>query len=144
MSGDDNDFIIALSEALVPMGNAGFAGLSPQEKTFVLVWGLEADLNNGGFNQYFFNSHSDHAAVVPDALRAIGAPRTAAIVERALEIFPDGAPAERTTRQELLEELDPENDAFEGLDREFLAYPHDLTGLLAAFVRANRGSIRGT
>ena|SRR6478752_2004091 len=133
MSGADDDFIIALSETLVSMSDAGFSGLSPQERVFVVVWELEADLNNGGFNQYFFNSHSDHVAAVPDALRAIGAPKTAAIVERAIETFPNGAPPDRATRQELLEEIDAENGVFEGLDEEFLAYPHDLTGLLAAF-----------
>jgi len=143
MASADNEFIVALSEILVPVGEASFVRLSPPEKVFVLVWGLEADLNNGGFHQYFFNSHSDHAAAAPDALRAIGAPKTAAIVERAIEIFPNGAPTDRCTRQELLEELDPENEVFEGLDEEFLAYPHDLTTLLAAFARANRGSIRG-
>jgi hypothetical protein len=139
----DNDFLITVSDVLVPLGQGTFAHLSPAEQVFVLVWGLEADVNNGGFNQYFFNSYSDHAAAVPHALRAIGAIEAAAIVERALAFFPDGPPADRRRRQQLLESLDPNTEAFNALDDEFFAYPDDLTALLAQFVRANRASVRG-
>jgi len=82
---------------------------------------------------------------VPNALRAVGSHRAAAIVERALALFPNGAPpSECLARQEVLENLDPDCDLFESLDQEFSAYPDDLSALLAQFVPANRGSIRGS
>jgi uncharacterized protein DUF4375 len=144
MSDTDNDLIIAISDVLAPLSSRRFEALSPEEQAFMLVWALEADLNNGGFNQYFFNSNSDHAAAVPGAMRTIGAPQTAEVVERALALFPDGVPpTSRDERQDLLEEIDPDEELFESLDDAFLAYPHDLTALLAGFARANRSAIRG-
>ena len=38
-----------------------------------LVDELEAEINNGGFDQYFFNSAGDKAAEAINALEAIGA-----------------------------------------------------------------------
>jgi hypothetical protein len=87
VSDPDQELNFAVSDVLLPLSRAGFASLSPAEQAFVLIWDLEADVNNGGFNQYFFNSDFD-PGVVPHALRAIGADRAARIVERALALFP--------------------------------------------------------
>lgn len=96
-------------------------------------------------NAHAWWSYSDHAIAVPHALRGIGADQTAAIVQRALALFPNGAPpTERFERQTLLEEIDPDCELFESLDNEFFAYPDDITAMLARFVRANRASIRGS
>jgi hypothetical protein len=144
MSDPDEDLNLAVCNVLQPLSRTRFAKLSPTEQAFVLIWNLEVDVNNGGFKQYFFNSDLDPNAV-PHALRAVGADRAAAIVERALALFPNGAPpSECFARQKVLEGLDPDCDLFESLDQEFFAYPDDLSVLLAQFVRANRGSIRGS
>jgi hypothetical protein len=108
MSDPDEDLNFAVSDVLLPLSSAGFAQLSPTEQAFVLIWGLEADVNNGGFNQYFFNSYSDHSIAVPHALRGIGAARAAVIVERALALFPNGAPpAERFAVKRFSRSLTP-------------------------------------
>lgn len=144
MSDPDEKLNFAVSEVLLPLSRAGFASLSPAEQVFVLIWDLESQVNNGGFNQYFFNSDRDPIAV-PHALRSIGADRAAVIVERALGLFPNGAPpTERFARQDVLEELDPDCELFGSLDEEFIAYPDPLPALLAQFVRTNRRSIRGS
>ena len=144
MSAQDEALNSAVSDVLQPLSRTASAKLSPTEQAFVLIWNLEADVNNGGFNQYFFNSDLDPNAV-PHALCAIGADHAAAMVERALALFPNGAPpTECFARQEVLEDLDPDCELFESLDQEFFAYPDDLSVLLAQFVRANQGSIRGS
>jgi hypothetical protein len=61
---------------------SGYASLSSAEKTLYVIWWLEAEVNNGGFDQYFFNSAGDNARDVPPALERIGAPVTAALVRR--------------------------------------------------------------
>ena len=43
-------------------GKLGYEKLTWPEKVFVCVWGLEGEVNNGGFDQYYFNSSGDHAA----------------------------------------------------------------------------------
>ena len=143
MTTEAEAFLISLSDRLWPIANERFTSLSPSEQIFILVWEIEAEVNNGGFNQFFFNSAGARAAGTAAALRRIGADRAASIVDRALSLFPDGPPADLSVRQDLLEEMDPDVALFEELDREFLDYPDDLSALLYKFVVENRSDIRG-
>jgi hypothetical protein len=101
------------------------------ERVIVTLWWLEADVNNGGFDQYFFNSGGNYAQFAPHALRTIGAPKMAAIVERANAVFgPKGPPSDRQERQRQLHDLREDvSEALHALDDEFYAYPEDLTKL---------------
>jgi len=63
--------------------DVGFEDLSEIDRILVSIWALEADVNNGGFHQYYFNSSGDTAHYAPAALRAIGAPIMACIVDKA-------------------------------------------------------------
>ena len=58
----------------------GYGELSRPEKVFVCVWGLEGEVNNGGFDQYYFNSSGDHALDTIESLEAIDAKHTANLV----------------------------------------------------------------
>lgn len=60
--------------------------LSKQERVILAVWQLEAEVNNGGFDQYFRNSAGEHAPCAIEALEEIGAPNCAAIVRRAVRL----------------------------------------------------------
>lgn len=51
-----------------------------------IVAGLDADVLNGGFNQYLFNS-PDFAQDAPDALRVFELQDAAALAQQALEYF---------------------------------------------------------
>lgn len=76
-------FLISLSDRLWPIANERFSDLSASERVFILVWEVEAEVNNGGFNQFFLNTAGDRASATAAALRTIGAERTASIVDRA-------------------------------------------------------------
>lgn len=144
MVTESGSFLISLSERLWPIANAGFSALSPCEQVFILVWELEAEVNNGGFNQFFFNSAGDRASGTSAALRTIGAERAASIVDRATSLFPDGPPADRCVRQDILDAIDPDVELFEELDLEFYKYPDNLSELLYKYVAEHRSDIRGT
>ena len=49
-----------------------FEGLSHQFRVFFCTWEVEAEVMNGGFNQYFWNSSSQNAERTPAALHEIG------------------------------------------------------------------------
>jgi hypothetical protein len=104
---------------------------------FFCVWSLEAEVNNGGFDQYFFNSAGDHAAETVVALRAIEAQHTASLVASAMAIFgPNGPNSDRNTRQDELESLtDAQREAFSDLDNRFFAYEDNLSELLARYMK---------
>lgn len=100
-----------------------------------LVEDLEAEINNGGFDQFFFNSAGDKVSEAIIALKCIGAAHTAKIVESACAKFPGGMPPkERSERQELLLKVSPNSDAFEGEDQAFYEYQDNLAGLVANYV----------
>lgn len=124
-------------------GTQGYAALTPAEQVFFCVWTLEAEVNNGGFSQFYFNSSSEVIAEAPGALRAIGADHTASIVDRANALFgPDGPPADRDERQERLEELeDSAEEEFEALDDAFLEYRDNLSELLASYMKSTVGGV---
>jgi hypothetical protein len=136
--------VLAISELLWPIAHHDPASLSDPERTFMLVSILEGEVNNGGFDQYYFNTAGDGALDTPAALRAIGAEHTAAIVERANAVFgAAGPPRDRHARQEALLALGDDTSEFGALDTEFFAYPDPLTALLGAYVTAHASEIRG-
>jgi hypothetical protein len=114
----------------------GFDDLLEHDKVLVTIWALEADVNNGGFDQYYFNSSGDTAFFAPEALRLIGAHRTADIVRAANARFgSDGPPRDPSLREDVLFQLtENDEDLFEDCDRAFYDYPDDLDALLVAYL----------
>src|SRR5688572_28591093 len=106
---DSEAMLLRLADVLFRASQTGWHGLSSAEQVFLSVWELEAEVNNGGFNQYFFNSTGDRARGAPAALRSIGASNAAAIVDRALASFAQRFPEDRDARQAVLEEIDPDS-----------------------------------
>jgi hypothetical protein len=103
-----------------------------------LIEELESEINNGGFDQFFFNSAGDYTAETIEALNAIGATHTAGIVKAAASRFPDGMPPkDRNERQDILEKISPDSDAFEEDDDAFLEYRDDLAFLLSNYDAAS-------
>lgn len=127
-------------ELLIRPGHPPFEELEPWQQVFCLVWQLEAEINNGGFEQFFFNSVGEWASKTPQGLLSIGAAKTADIVRRALAVFPDGAPPKDIEeRRDAVEKLgDAELDLLDELDSAFLAYEDPLEDLLLAWVVRNR------
>ena len=127
----------ALTDAAVARSHTvAFAELSEFEQLLVTIWGIEADVNNGGFDQYYFNSYGDQALLAPIALREIGAESMAVLVERANAVFgPAGPPAERNLRQKRLESVRGAAESlWSELDQQFWKYPDDIAFLLQKFI----------
>ena len=143
---DKNKELIALSEnPATRFWKVNFQELSKPEQVFVCVWELEAQVNNGGFEQYFHNSSGDNAQSVVAALQSIGANLTAGIVERAIGVFGSNGPSpDESQRQAVVENLSEEQkEVWNKLDAEFFRYPNNLTELLHDFVMKNRNQIQG-
>jgi hypothetical protein len=139
---DREPYLIQLSERLVPLiRESSPPELTAPERVFVYVWEVEAEVNNGGFHQYHFNSSGDLALEAAAAFDAIGAPLTANIVRAANEIFPNSPPRDRSARQDALDSIG--EVAFDELDSRFYAYAEDLSSLLYAYVQQHKAEIRG-
>lgn len=123
----------------------GFDKLSAHEKVFQCVWGLEAEVNNGGFKQFYFNGAGDHAAETVKSLEAIGANQTAKLVQRTNALFGEAGPSpDRFKRQKqlfALEDAGKDMD-MESMTKEFLKYNDPLGKLLEAYVVKNAEAFR--
>lgn len=122
----------AFADACARFTGTNFNTLSMRDQVLVTIWGLEGDVNNGGFDQYYFNGSGDQAWFAPAALRSIGAHRAASIVERANSIFGKDGPSPNSNKRQtaLLAITESNEDIWEALDRDFYAYPDDIGALL--------------
>jgi hypothetical protein len=124
-------------EAALSKFNAShFEALGEIEKILVTIWGMEAEVNNGGFTQYYFNGAGDQAFFAPVALATIGAHRMAAIASQANAVFgPAGPPRSRSERQSRLAQITAtEENVWSACDRAFQDYPDNLQLLLEEFL----------
>jgi hypothetical protein len=136
-----NAILGKLSESDPILTREGFATQPVPHKVFSSIWALEAEVNNGGFSQYFHNSSAETASFVISALEIIGASSAADICKRAINCaFPAGLPADPDAIQEAsLAFTDEVLDGLDQLDREFYTYPDNLTDLLFAYVVKHPG-----
>ena len=143
---DKNKYLIALSEnPAAQFWKISYQELTVAEKVFVSVWELEAEVNNGGFLQYFFNSSGDIASHCVLALEKIGALNVAALVRQAIGVFGEFEPSsDLDIRRPQVEGFSDEKKKFlDELDQKFFKRPDNLTELLFDFVEKNRAEIRG-
>ena len=136
---DKNDSIIKLDNYICELCAWGenIDGLSDPQRTFYFNQNLEREINNGGFNQYFVNSSGQFAHETLLSLKAIGANKTADILQSAIDQFPDkNVPKDSDTRQECVEQIeDTANEIWDELDQKFYEYQDDLESFNLDFVK---------
>ena len=99
-----------------------------------LIDDLDGAVNNGGFDQYFFNSTGDEVSLLLQALETVDAKAVIPIVLRACGKFPGGMPpADRKARMTMLvEPIGPKMD-FDAEDDEYYAVAEELRTLLRQY-----------
>jgi len=119
-----------------------FLMFSKARQAAYAIWLLEAEVNNGGFNQYYYNSSGQYAELTPGALQLIGANKFANLVSKANKIY-------ETENKKITEHLDGTVEGFSEsydenplneLDTEFyeLYKAEDLHKLQVDFIRNNK------
>lgn len=101
----------------------------------LLVRSFEGEVNNGGIDQFFFNSAGNYFQETIDALEIIGAKKTADVLRRAGIRFPNGNPSTNLykRRDVMLSLVSPNGEAFNDLDQEFYRYEDDLYNLIGLY-----------
>ncbi len=139
---DKNHFLIAIDGWLSRKCQFGedIEKLSDAEKVIYFNGQLEAEVNNGGFSQYFFNSSGNFAYKAVDSLTAVGASQVAEILNKALYTIGVHLPEGWTERQELLNQVLTEDmeEKLSEIDSEFYKYPDNLEDLNYGFIIANK------
>lgn len=92
-------FYAKLEQARAREAQAGFDALDEAQRLVLVLGGMEAEIANGGFEQYLINSAGDHAHRVLEALGRVQARIARGIVADALRPFGKaGPPADRDAR----------------------------------------------
>ena len=96
----------------------------------LVLHNLDGEVNNGGFEQFFFNTRGQYNDSLIDALTAVNASETKEICAKALDIISQG----------LLK--DQESDLLDKeCDTPFYDKSENLTSLIAEYARKNRDSL---
>lgn len=122
----------------------GYNNLSWPEKVFICVRDVECEINNGGFDQYYFNSSGNHALDAVPSLEAIGAKHTSSLLRDANALFGESGPSpDRLARQEQLDALrDAKGKKMDEIEEEFYKGTEDLDGLLKKYISMNAEAYR--
>jgi hypothetical protein len=96
-------FYQRVDEARAREAREGWDALTGDEQLVLCLGEMEAEVNNGGWEQYFLNSAGDHAHDALRALEALGADNAAGILRDAMKVFgKEGPPADRGARERRL------------------------------------------
>ncbi|MEM7347004.1 MAG: DMP19 family protein, partial [Chloroflexota bacterium] len=122
-------------------GNEYIERLSSEARVVYLVWCIDGEIHNGGFNQFYFNSLGNYAKELEVHLDLIGAKKSRAMLVEANNFFPNGSPSkdreERWRQLETLETSDIFNQRLEELDTKFYKYEDGINQLLDQYVKNN-------
>jgi len=110
----------------------------PQRIAYCIFW-LEAEVNNGGFHQFFHNPSGLRTPDTLKALDAIGAQKTKELLRGAsAAAYENGFPPDPTNHQDLLQDDDATVDRLDELDARFFMYEDDLTALVNKFLEKSK------
>jgi hypothetical protein len=139
---DHTSAIIELDDIVNEISNYGedLTKLTEPEKVLLFVENLEREVNNGGFNQFYWNSSGDYAQETLEGLKIIKANKMAEILQRANSEWPDRTvPKDRTLRQNLQETIEEQADiVWEQCDNDFYQYLDDIVELLLDYVKLHK------
>ena len=136
------DYLWGRAEALGVDITGVLSQLDPAFSHVYATWITEAEVYNGGFNQYFFNSTGLLAPAAAEGYAAIGSPERALIVQTAMErVLDQSATLASAWSERTLEAFSASYklEIFADLDEAFLAVDdiENVSERRVAFIRAH-------
>ncbi|MBQ7915986.1 MAG: DMP19 family protein [Firmicutes bacterium] len=137
-----NNYVVDMYGVLSKKCEYGEAmeNLNEYEMIVYIAQELEAEVNNGGFWQFFYNSSGNFSNQLVDAFNEIDASQTAEICQKALTVFGGSVPVDREERQDLMEQLEIEedNEILCECDEAFYGYAEDLVQLNYEYIMQHK------
>lgn len=136
-----DSLVLAFEQAIQGKGSQG--PIAPQERYVLAVEGLEREVNNGGYSQFFTNSSHEFVDVIEQALLAIGCPKTAAITRDAISALGIAGPVSGDkAEQVVLAEDQAVLDALSACDQRYYDNDEAIADRLFAWIKENRAIVR--
>ncbi|MDF1812301.1 MAG: DUF4375 domain-containing protein [Verrucomicrobiales bacterium] len=124
---EDDPFEICF-QVVNMMGGVDLDAMTPPERNVALANRMWGQINNGGFDQYFFNDDLEYPKECAKALDAIGLPKSAELLRKALGLLGDA------TDYDPGEEV---RDALSELDDRYYEIEDEPFPQTAGYIRAN-------
>ena len=120
--------------------------LKPSCQAVLQVWWLIGEVDNGGFDQYYFNTACQYSMneceqLLPTLLKLVGADELADICQRANRVLNENADkVAKSFSKANFEQFDYswESHLFDSFDDEFYDNTHNLEELMILFIRKNK------
>jgi hypothetical protein len=122
----------------------GLSSLTREQQHYAAVFMYDAEVNNGGFLQYFFNSSGNDWRCALAGLEAMGFVEKRAILREAVAKFGNSRPSQRRVqRQEQLAKLARKNDkVFSALDHRYYKSTEIVEVIVNQYVLKNAGGFK--
>ncbi|PXV63818.1 uncharacterized protein DUF4375 [Dysgonomonas alginatilytica] len=147
-SANDNELEMIVYDNICSRFNSDYSndyevvkGLSKGQQAIYSIWWVEAEVNNGGFNQFYFNSSGKFAEMAIDGFKVIGANKFADLMIEANKIYNEN--------KEILEGFDDgtvesfsksyEDNPLDNMDQKFyeIYNEENLSELRITYIRKN-------
>lgn len=117
----------------------GLSAFSAPERYVYAVQALSREVNNGGFEQFFYNSSGQLAFDVVPALVAMGSKENLSIATQALERFGKPESLSDASRWEHLDKItrSGETRLWDDLDEAFYENPEDIEGMILGYIESH-------
>lgn len=136
-----DSLVLALEDVLwQKRDREGDQNLSDEEFVVLSVEALEREVNNGGYNQFFFNPSNEFAKRIIADLERIGCRATARITAQAIAVLELDSLDPDVLRERAADADDRLDEALGDLDNAYYAEAEDIEGKLFAFARQNKES----
>jgi len=137
---DPEDAVDALADVLWQRVDSDWSALSSAERVVFGVWSLKVEVINGGLAQFFFNAVGEATPQIIDALRQVGSPKAAEIVETAYRLALEGVSlSDWRARQARIDGLSSvEREQLQDLSDQFEDLLKDTMTRARAFAVAHR------
>ncbi len=114
--------------------------LSEERQTIYAIWLVEAEVNNGGFNQFYVNSSGQFAEIAEMAFKNVNSEKLANLMAKANKIWQEENLAERQDGSMESFSESYEDNPLNDLDSEFydLCESESLFDLQVQFIRNNK------
>jgi hypothetical protein len=133
----------AIEQAVVKRNERGEGqSVTPAERVVLAVEGLEREINNGGYDQFFRNRSRQFVPMIVDALLRIGCVRAAEITRKAIEELGLSALSAEAIATVIAVD-DPDRDAkLKRCDDAHYKAADPIAQRLFAFIKTNKTAIR--
>ena len=86
----DDEILLQVGSLLNERCQRGVQNLLPEELDYILLWELNAEIEDGTLDRYLCNSCGDRALDVIGALERLGSVQMVNVLKRALALLPGG------------------------------------------------------